>query len=101
MSVGSARTVIDLEAPPDADSTRLIQERPVQTTARTMVEPLPRSRTGLAGESNYLPEILVELFVKKEFVDPKVKAWLHGLDTINCRELADELHEFARSVGAV
>ena len=30
-----------------------------------------------------------------------VKALLHGLDSINCRDLADELHEFARSVGAV
>ena len=100
MSVGSTGTVIDLGAPPDADSTRLFQEGPVQSPARTMVEPLPRSRAGLAGESNYLPEMLADLFVKKEFVDPQVKALLHGLDDINCRELADELHEFARSVGA-
>ena len=96
-----ARTFDDLEVEPDADATRPSEERTGQTLATTMVETLTRSRPGSAEESNYLPENLAELFVKKEFVNPQVKALLYDLDSIDCRELADELHEFARSVGAV
>jgi len=100
MSPGIASAFNNLEETPDADSTRSSEERTVQTLAKTMVETLPRSRVDAAKESNYLPENLAELFVKKEFVNPQVKALLWGLDSINCRELADELHEFARDIGA-
>ena len=100
MSPGFANTFDDLEATPEVDSTEKSEERPVQPLAKTMVETMPRSRAGSAEDSNYLPDNPAELFVRKEFVNPQVKALLYGLDSINCRELADELHEFARNIGA-
>jgi len=99
-STGIAGEFNDLEVPPDADSAQQKKETPVQTLAKTMVESLSRSRADAAKESNYLPENLADLFVKKEFVNPQVKALLYGLNSINCRELADELNEFAREIGA-
>ena len=95
-----ASAVNGQEMTPDADSRPLSEERADQALAKTMVETLPRSRAGSPEESNYLPENLAELFEKKEFVNPQVKALLYGLDSINCRELADELHKFARDIGA-
>ena len=99
MSPGIASASSDRELTPAVDSTKLIEEKTVQTMAKTMVETMLMSRAGSPEDSNYLPENLAELFVKKEFVNPQVKALLYGLDSINCRELADELHDFARDIG--
>ena len=43
---------------------------------------------------------LAAIFVKKQYVNPKVKALLRGLDPIDCRELAEELQDFAQDIGA-
>ena len=67
----------------DVDLTQPNEERPLQILSKTMVETLPESSAGSTQDSNYLPENLADLFVKKEFVNPQVKALLYGLDEVD------------------
>ena len=90
----------DLEVIPDADPSWRRDGGPDKILTKTMVESFPKTLFGSDEGSESLPESLADIFVKKEFVNPQVKALLSGLDPIDCRELAEELHNFALDIGA-
>ena len=67
---------------------------------RTMVESLSTTAPEGGDTTAYLPDTLADIFVKKEIADPRVQALLRGFEHLDCQELADELREFADSIGA-
>ena len=67
---------------------------------RTMVESLSTTAPGGGDTTAYLSDALADIFVKKEIADPRVQALLRGSEHLDCQELADELREFADSIGA-
>lgn len=68
--------------------------------SQTMVESLLTTAPDGADTIEYLSEALADIFVKKEVADPRVQALLRGLEHVDCQKLADELREFADSIGA-
>ena len=90
----------DLEVIPDVDPQWRRDGGADKILTKTMVESFPKNLLGSEEGSESLPESLADIFVKKEFVNPQVKALLSGLDPIDCRELTEELHNFARDIGA-
>ena len=102
VSQGGVNHSNDLEVIPDVDPARRRDGGPDRILTKTMVESFPSNLFGSDDEGpESLPEGLAEIFMKKEFVNPQVKALLRGLDTIDCRDLARELHDFAQDIGAI
>ena len=67
----------------------------------TMVEALPGGLLGDGGLSEFLAEDLQDLFTTTDYADPRTQALLKGRERVDVHELADELKEYARSIGAV
>ena len=72
----------------------------MQFMSRTMVEILSKSPSEPMAASDYLPDSIAGIFAKREVADPRIQALLRGLGEVDCRELADELREFAETIGA-
>ena len=101
VSQGGVNHSNDLEVIPDVDPARRRDGGPDRILTKTMVESFPSNLFGSEDEgSDSLPAGLADIFVKKQYVNPRVKALLRGLDPIDCRELAEELHDFAQDIGA-
>ena len=67
----------------------------------TMVEAVPDSPASDGGLSDFLVEDLQELFKATNYTNPRTKALLKGREYVDVHELAKELDEYARSIGAV
>lgn len=67
---------------------------------RTMVEVLPDGREHDGGLGDFLSEELQDVFNTTDYTNPRTKALLKSREHVNVHELAKELKEYARSIGA-
>ena len=67
---------------------------------RTMVEVLPDGREHDGGLGDLLSEELQDVFNTTDYTNPRTKALLKSREHVNVHELAKELKEYARSIGA-
>lgn len=68
---------------------------------RTMVEAAPDSPAGEGELSGLLSEDLQDIFKTTNYTNPRTKALVRGREYVDVHELAKELDEYARSIGAV
>ena len=66
----------------------------------TMVEVLPDGREHDGGLGDFLSEELQDVFNTTDYSIPRTKALLKSREHVNVHELAKELKEYARSIGA-
>ena len=67
---------------------------------RTMVEALPDTPSGEDSLEDYLSERLHDIFTVHSYSSPRTKALLRSKEHIDVYELAQELSEYAREIGA-
>ena len=67
---------------------------------RTMVEALPDGQIDEGGLGDFLSEDLQDVFNATDYTNPRTKALLKSREHVNVHELAKELKEYARSIGA-
>ena len=99
---------INTEEPAAAISEPAASSQPRPATAprvRTMVEAFPEGPVGADGSTgamgDFLSEDLKDIFNTVDYANPRTKALLKSREHVDTRELAEELMEFARSVGAI
>lgn len=68
---------------------------------RTMVEAIPDLPAGEGGLSEFLSEDLQDIFKSVDYTNPRTKALVRSREHVDVYELAKELDEYARSIGAV
>ena len=68
---------------------------------RTMVEALPDGREGDGSLSDFLSGDLQDVFNTTDYTNPRTKALLKSREHVDVYELAQELKEYARRIGAV
>jgi DNA-binding Lrp family transcriptional regulator len=119
-----AETVVENEAPDDHhDSTdlaadpddALLAETETESEAgadspktqsnrgpfvRTMVEAIPEGQVGEGSLGDFLAEDLREIFTAPDYTNPRTKALLKSRDQIDVHQLAAELAEFSKEIGA-
>ena len=66
----------------------------------TMVESLPDGQEHDGGLGDFLSEDLQDVFNTTDYTNPRTKALLKSREHVNVHELAKELKEYARSIGA-
>lgn len=67
---------------------------------RTMVEALPDGQMGEGGLGDFLSEDLQDVFNTTDYTNPRTKALLKSREHVDVHVLAQELKEYARSIGA-
>ncbi|NQW24308.1 MAG: hypothetical protein HQ475_12780 [SAR202 cluster bacterium] len=99
---------IDTEEPAAAISGPSTSSQPRPATAprvRTMVEAFSEGPVGNDGSTgamgDFLSEDLKDIFNTVDHTNPRTKALLKSREYVDVHELAEELMEFARSVGAI
>ena len=68
---------------------------------RTMVEAVPDSPASEGGLSDILSEDLRDIFHSVDYTNARTKALVQSREHVDVYELAKELDEYARSIGAV
>ena len=100
--VGSARhNAAPLQESGDEPTTNAdASTAPGPASARPQPEPQPRVQPEPGPVEDSLSVTLKDVFKKKVVTNPHVRALLQRHGTVGARDLADELNDFARSVGA-